>query len=61
MKIAKLGKHIIKLGGQEITLWIGKNTLSLIAPDNAKLEVTIPFVKPYTIKHKEVGIQIKGH
>lgn len=60
MKLAKLGKHTITLNGRPIELWIGKDMLILVAPENAQLQVTAPLVLPYTFKHKEAHIQIKN-
>lgn len=60
MRIAKLGKHIIKLNGREIELWIGRDTLSLVAPQNTKLMTTIPHIKPQTFAHREISIQIRN-
>lgn len=60
MKIAKLGKHTIKLNGREIELWIGRDTLSLVAPENTKLMTTIPYIKPQTFAHREISIQVRN-
>lgn len=58
-KLAKQGKHTIMLDGREIELWIGRDTLSLVAPENTKLMTTIPYIRPQTFAHKEISIQIK--